>query len=670
MKSIQNKMSLFITLLICMTAVTIAVFSLWMFYDNTIGQLQEDTSALGIAYSHAISNQILGFKKELELTAALPDVSQGDAAQRDALLQKIADDTGFQYLAIADNTGKTTRNSDISQREYFQKALAGETFMSSPLINMVDGTVTIMMAAPIENGQGVLYGGIPYDTFSQIIRDIKIGDGGYAFVVDAGGVFVAHPDTALVEGMVNYIQQAEEDSAVRPIAGIIARMASGETAAASSEYSGELRQYAFAPLEGPEGWSVAVSVPMGQIMARIYTAITVCLGVSLALMVAGMIAAILLSRSITRPLAAATHRIELLAQGNLTDPVPSVKGRDEIARLCAALGRTVTQLRGYIGDISGILTAMANNDFTAVSDTAYMGEFLPIRNALDHICSSLNQTLSLISTATDQVAGGADQIAMSAQNLASNASQQAAAVEELTEGITRVSQQDAKNLDSLHTAVGTMENANAGVQESAKGMVQLNTAMNQIASSSEQIGNITRLIEDIAFQTNILALNAAIEAARAGNAGKGFAVVAGEVRTLAAKSSDAARRTAELIQDSVASVNEGLAVTQATAQRLADVAVQTDEAARSIQSIQDASGEQAMALAQLSQSVLQVATAVQANAATAQQSSASSQEFSAIAGELKREVARFRLMKNKKGAGPAKAAPQAGAIQLSNAERY
>ncbi len=336
-----------------------------------------------------------------------------------------------------------------------------------------------------------------------------------------------------------------------------------------------------------------------------------------------------------------------IAQGELTLSIDErTFTKDEVGRLSQAMGQILARLGeyyNYIREITAVLENMKDGDMRIRLTQEYEGEFSSIKTALLGISSSLNQTLTLINTASEQVSTGAVQVSGGAQALASGSSEQASSIEQLSVSVSRIAGQAVENSGSVELASQYMAEAGADVAAGNDHMRQLTDAMSEIGSASSQIANITKVIEDIAFQTNILALNAAIEAARAGNAGKGFAVVADEVRNLAAKSAEAAKQTAELIQASVTTVQKGSVITSQTAQILQDVGAKTQKVTQSIQKIDQASKEQAEAIEQIKLGLNQVSAVVQTNAATAEENSATSEEMSAQAATLREEVGKFKL---------------------------
>lgn len=300
-------------------------------------------------------------------------------------------------------------------------------------------------------------------------------------------------------------------------------------------------------------------------------------------------------------------------------------------------------LQGYIQEISALLTRLAEGDMRISVEQEYVGDFVPIRGALERISESLNSTLSRIGLAADQVGAGASQVSDAAQALASGATEQAATVEQLSASVVKISEQAEENRKNVEGASRLVDEANQSFDLGISYMKRLEESMRGIDDASSQISTITKVIEDIASQTNILALNAAIEAARAGAAGKGFAVVADEVRVLAAKSSEAVKQTELLIQKSAEMVAEGTKITDDTAAILKEIVENAGKIGKITNEIARASEEQTSAIEQVSTGLSQVSAVVQTNAATAEESSASSQELSAQAETLRSEIGGFRL---------------------------
>ncbi len=349
-----------------------------------------------------------------------------------------------------------------------------------------------------------------------------------------------------------------------------------------------------------------------------------------------------LARALSRPINEMAVAAKDLAQGKLDVDITYVS-KDEIGSLANSLKTAASTLKLYVNDISENLNLMAQGNMAVEITQDYHGDFIPIKDAFRQISNDLSETLSIINTSSEQVSSGADQVSSGAQALAQGATEQASSTQELSATISEVSESVRQNAENVDLVTNYVRAAVAGVEHSNEQMQQMLAAMNNMNISSNEIVKIIKVIDDIAFQTNILALNAAVEAARAGAAGKGFAVVADEVRNLANKSANAAKQTTVLIESSINDVQDGSKIADQTAKLLAEVQEKVQLVGGTIQKIDQASTEQAAAITQITQGVEQVSAVVQTNSATAEQSAASSEELSAQADMLRKLIAKFTL---------------------------
>lgn len=343
------------------------------------------------------------------------------------------------------------------------------------------------------------------------------------------------------------------------------------------------------------------------------------------------------------PIAACAQRLKALAQGDLHSPVPEVRGKDESGRIAAATKELAGSLRAVIEDLSRVLARMAGGDFKVKAGEGYIGDFQPLRDALENIVQSLSTTLLCINQSADQVADGSKQIASGAQSLSQGAVDQADAVEKLTATVGAVSAVLQKSSVDARDVSESVESVGGEMLGNNEKMKQLANAMHKINESSNKISEIIKTIEEIAAQTNMLSLNATIEAARAGEAGRGFAVVAAEVGALAAKTSEASRNTTALIERSTFSVNEGMRLADQAERSLESTVESVNGIIGRIDAIAQEAAQQSDMMKQVVTGIDQISDVVETNSAMAEQSASSSEEFTAQAQMLKELIGKFQL---------------------------
>jgi methyl-accepting chemotaxis protein len=346
--------------------------------------------------------------------------------------------------------------------------------------------------------------------------------------------------------------------------------------------------------------------------------------------------------SIVKPVNEISKATNALSIGDFSYEI-NYSSKDELGVVAKDMANTVSKLKLYIGNVDEILNKIAVGDMTASIDIEYVGGFAPIKESVEQILFSLNNTLSQINEASEQVASGSEQVSGGAQALSQGATEQASSIQELSASINEISEQVRVNANNSNMVSKTTNNLVKEVKDGSEQMKQMTAAMIDIKKSSNEIAKIIKTIDDIAFQTNILALNAAVEAARAGVAGKGFAVVADEVRNLASKSAEAAKNTTALIENSIKSVENGTKISDKTAESMENMVDGISQSMLLIDQITEASNEQAVSLIQVTQGIEQISGVVQMNSATAEESAAASEELSGQSHTLKSLVGKFKL---------------------------
>ncbi|WP_243135725.1 methyl-accepting chemotaxis protein [Acetobacterium tundrae] len=346
--------------------------------------------------------------------------------------------------------------------------------------------------------------------------------------------------------------------------------------------------------------------------------------------------------AVTAPIQEASRVLNELSQGNLSIAMEGdFKGQN--GKIKDDMNKTVKFLKRYVDEISETLTLIGEGDLSQEITTYYHGDFVNIKIAINNITTRLSEVMAEINDSAGQVESGAIQISDGGQALAQGTTEQASSIQELTASIEEVAAETKRNALGANEANNRAIEVRTNAQIGNDRMEKMVTAMVEINDSSNSISKIIKVIDDIAFQTNILALNAAVEAARAGQQGKGFAVVAEEVRSLAARSAEAAKETTSLIEGSIEKVEVGTKIADETAESLRDILNHIEKVASLVGNIAQASNDQASEIAQITQGIEQVSQVVQTNSATAEESAAASEELTGQAQMLKGMVDTFKL---------------------------
>ena len=293
--------------------------------------------------------------------------------------------------------------------------------------------------------------------------------------------------------------------------------------------------------------------------------------------------------------------------------------------------------------VAKVMRAAANKDLTQQIAEEFTENFAELKKNVNKTLQVLDVAMGQVGSAVEQVSSASNQIASGSQSLAEGTNEQSSTLEEVSSSLEEMSsmtQQNAQNAAQATVLSGEASTAANSGNESMKTMIG---AIDKIKLSADETAKIVKTIDEIAFQTNLLALNAAVEAARAGDAGKGFAVVAEEVRNLAQRSAEAAKNTAELINESVQNAEGGVKISQEVGSQLTTIVESIGKTTNLVSEIDAASKEQAQGIEQVNTAVAEMNKVTQQNAANSEESASASEELNSQAEELNAMIREFTL---------------------------
>lgn len=656
MKKIQTKIMMLVVIAIIGVTVVSVLLSKEITYRSTTSALKQNLQESARLAASAAENMIATYTGTVSEIASNPTLvdSKITLEQKQEFIQTRVETYYMRSGGIADTNGyDSIHDADISKEPFFAAAMNGQSYMSVPYIDGDD--MYLFVSAPVmKNGKvdSVIYFQCDTAVLQSIIEDIKIGEQGEAYILDKDGTTIAYWDEQSVLEKENAIEDAREnpnDTDAQTVAAIEQKMIAGESGVESFYYEADDSNniQAYTPIQGTDGWSVAILIDEDEFMRPAYTGNMIQTVICLVLCVIVILISFGVSHSIANPVVKCARRLQQFSEGDLKSDVPVVRGRDETRILSDTTAQLVKNFNTIVDEIGRVLGGIANGDLSKESHTEnFPGDFKILQEYLRTISDNLNDTLGGIATATTLVSNDSVQVASSSASLSRGAVEQASAVEQLSSIIGNMDS-DAKETARLAEQTKDMVNsAGAQLHESNEHIDELNEAMNLITTTSDEIARIIGVIENISSHTNILALNAAIEAAHAGTAGRGFAIVAEEVRSLASQSDQAAKATRELIQHAIEAVNSGSEVVGKVTESVSEVVVLAGQAAEQMGVVAEAVEQQTKAIEQAAIGINQISGVVQDNSQMAQESADVSEELSEQASVLKRLVSSFKLRRN------------------------
>lgn len=349
------------------------------------------------------------------------------------------------------------------------------------------------------------------------------------------------------------------------------------------------------------------------------------------------------SKELLQPIINVSDQMTQLAAGDLHSEFHMQKDDSEVGRMVEAICYMKSSLTNIIGEITSILDQMGQGNYQVAIRQEYVGDYQLIRDAFNRITDEMKQTVTTIREASGEINCGSGQLADAADNLATACTSQAGQVSVVAEHINELNTIIASNKKDAEEAVKISNLSASTLTAGNVKMEELKDAIQEISSCSEKISSIIGAIEDIATETNLLALNAAIEAARAGEAGKGFAVVAEQVKKLAEESSQAAGKTTQLIETTIAAVQNGTTIADEAAANMEDVVMSSTEVGERIRRIVEQFAREENSIGRINDNIAEIAGIVDNNSATSEETAAISEEQKSQAEAMVELIGRFKI---------------------------
>jgi len=543
-KSITTQITLFFGMLMFVICVGLGVCAYLSASDALKTSIDENLVEIAEADAKVITEKINTQFNALAALADSPWLENNELTVEEKLnlLQHEVKRCGHKTIMLADTNGIARHTTgevvDIHEREYFQKALAGENAVSDPMISKTDGSVIVAFAVPIKQGDqvtGVLVARRDGNELSNYTSEMEFNQW-EVFMVNKEGTMVAHKDKSQVMELYNVFEENKDNSA---FTAIMKKMVNGETGVGEYTLSGVNKYMAYYPVEGTN-WFLGVNAPKAVVMAKMSDLNTRMTVLAVFFFLIGIGINTLIARRISRPIKETTQYLNVIATGDFTGEISDklLAKKDEIGILANSLHKMQSSMRYMMKEVVD----------ESVSVSQMLGD-------INNNMASLNEDIEEISSTTQQLSAGTEETAASSEEMNASTLEMEKAIEfvatKAQAGAATVNELSAMSHEMKQKAIFSKEEA---LEIYGRTKADLQKAIEQ-AKAVHQINELSNAILEITSQTNLLALNAAIEAARAGEAGRGFAVVAEEIRKLAESSQNSVERIQEVTNEVLGVVN-------------------------------------------------------------------------------------------------------------------
>lgn len=600
----------------------------------------------GLAQNYVLTEYLLFEENYDPMTPEHEIVDYVDLVTELSIVAKMHEDSVLyvSLCSIYGNNYITNRGEQsgsafsISSLPYYEVVSSKSTYISNPYDDDLTDFQLVAIASPVFDSSGRMIGiaslEISLEQLSKLLSSTSFGETGTTFMLDSNNNILLHEETERV-GKSLSSSGYEGDSFYKEIENPTGNII---------EYKNNTvpRLGGVALVNELTGWKLVSAMDTDEFQSTIHRILGyLVLAQTLALLCTMFFCAKSIFRNLA-PMKDLEGFMEQLSKGNLSDtvdyPIPN-----EIGRLAKHMNDTAQNLSSYISQIAFTMKEFENGNFTTPKPFSYEGEFQEIGNSMNQFVDMMSNILQDLKQSLHETNLGTSHLATGAQQLAVGSSEQAESVRGMNALIENINVTIVETAENSSTVTTDAEKISMELKQNNEKMRELVISVQDIKQMSDEVKRIIQTIEDVAFQTNILSLNASIEASRAGTSGRGFAVVAEQVRSLSARTAEAAEETSKIITEIALAIELNSHLAQNTSQELQGVVNDVNIFVEKITHISLSAQGQADAISEINKGVTEISDVVSRNSSISEESAAATEELSAQSTVMMSQIARFKL---------------------------